>query len=96
MTWERRNNNNYYYRKTRKGNKVSSVYLGKDIPSYNLSGKAQERKLLNQKQTAQITNEEEIDQTLEDNHYLITAVAESILLLNGFHKHKGMWRKING
>jgi len=96
MAWERRKNNNYYYRKVRKGNKVSSVYVGKDIPSYNLSGKAQEQKLQNQKQAAEIVNEVAIDQALEENHTLITAIAEALLLLNGYHLHKGLWRKING
>lgn len=96
MAWEQRNNNNYYYRKVRKGSKVSSVYLCKDILTYDLSGKAYKQKLLNQKQSAQITNEEGIDQTLEENHHLIIAIAESTLLLNGFHLHKGMWRRKYG
>ena len=72
------------------------MYIGKDIPSYKLSDKAHSQKLIAQKQNAEIAKEVAIDQTLEENHYLITALAESILLLNGFHKHKGSWRKING
>jgi len=93
MAWERRNNNNYYYRKVRRGNKVSSVYIGKDIPSYNISGRAHKQKLLNQKQAAQIADEGDVDQMLKANHKVIIALAEAALLLNGYHMHRGQWRK---
>ena len=96
MAWEQRNNNNYYYRKVRRGNKVCSVYIGKDILKYNLSGRAHNQKLLNQKQTAQITDEEAVNQTVEVNHKVIISLAEAALLINGYRLHKGLWRKING
>ena len=94
MAWEqRKNNNNYYYRKVRRGNKVSSVYIGKDIPAYNLSGKTHKQKLLNQKQISRITKEEAVDLTLEAHNKAVFAIAEATLLLNGYHLHKGDWRK---
>lgn len=93
MAWERRNNNNYYYRKVRRGNKVCSVYIGKDILKYNLSGRDHNQKLLNQKQTKQIAKEEAVDLTLEANNKAVIAIAEATLLLNGYHLHKGNWRK---
>ena len=93
MAWEQRKNNNYYYRKVRRGNKVSSVYIGKDILEYNLSGRAHKQNLLNQKQITRITNEEAVDLTFEAHNKAIIAIAEATLLVNGDHLHKGNWRK---
>jgi hypothetical protein len=96
MAWEKRNKNKYYYRKVRDGDKVSSVYLGKDILAYKISSEAQKHKLQSQKQEAQISLEQAHDEELEQSHRLLIAIAEATLLLNGYHLHKGQWRKIHG
>ncbi len=93
MAWEQRKNNNYYYRKVRRGNKVNSVYIGKDILKYNLSGRARKQNLLNQNQINRITNEETVDLTFEAHNKAVIAIAEATLLLSGYHLHKGNWRK---
>ena len=96
MAWEKRNKNKYYYRKVRDGDKVSSVYFGKDILAYKLSSGMHRQKLRNQKQQALINSEEAMDKELEELHRLLIAAAEATLLLNGYHLHKGQWRKRRG
>ena len=94
MTWERRSKGSYYYRKVRTGGKVRSIYIGNNILSYNLYDKAEKKKLQHLSQQAVIEAEEGIDQALEENHKVIIALAESILLLNNYHAHRGKWRRL--
>ena len=84
MAWEKRNKDKYYYRKVRAGNKVCSLYLGKDILAYKISEEDDQRKDQMQKQEAQINAEAAVDQALEANHQRIMALAEAALLLNVF------------
>jgi hypothetical protein len=96
MAWEKRSNNKYYYRKIRDGDKVSSVYLGKSLLTYKLSAYLHQQKMQQQKQQARIDAEDAMDKELDDLHRLIIAAAEATLLLNGYHLHKGDWRKSRG
>jgi len=93
MGWEKRNKHKYYYRKTRDGDKVRSEYLGNNLHSYIYSGYLHKQKIQNQKIQAQIKTEEAKERELNDIHQLLIALAEASLLLNGYHMHKGEWRK---
>jgi hypothetical protein len=96
MTWEKRSKNNYYYRKVRRGAKVSSVYLGNDIHAYIYTGELQRQKMQSQRQRALLNSETVKEHVIEDNHKAIIALAEAVMLLNGYHQHKGQWRKRHG
>ena len=96
MAWEKRKGGIYYYRKTRDGDKVYSVYVGKDVLAYELSGYLQKQKIQQQKQQALINSEIAVDKELDEHHRLLIAIAEATLLLNGYHLHKGEWRKSRG
>ena len=96
MAWEKRNENRYYYRKVRVGDKVKSVYLGKDILAYKHLGEMQEQKALFKEQQAQLLIDEAREKELEENHRLLIAIAETALLLNGYRLHKGEWKRKHG
>jgi len=92
VAWEKRSKSSYYYRKVRVGNKVRSIYIGNDILAYNLYADAERRRQKNMSQLAEIEAEEGVERALEENHRAIMALAESVLLLNNYHLHRGIWR----
>jgi hypothetical protein len=94
MAWEKRQGNNYYYRKVRDGDRVYSVYIGKSNRACQLSDHFDKIKIQKQNQQAQIDAEAAEDKELDDHYRLLIALAEATLLLNGYHLHKGEWKKV--
>ena len=97
MGWETRGNNTYYYKKKRQGTKVVSEYAGTgDLARINASleqekGEMQEaeKQFLKEKRT----EIEGLEQKTSQADNLMRRLLEGILLLSGYHKHKGQWRR---
>jgi len=97
MAWETRGNNRYYYRKQRIGERVISEYVGAGFLAEMLADRdnfdRETRRLESQtfkNQRELITDlDRELKQASDQAIWLIRAV----LLLAGYHPHKGQWRK---
>jgi hypothetical protein len=97
MGWEKRGNGRYFYRKRREGRHVVSEYVGGGSDAELLSkllgitsDKAMTERQALRKQREEI---EALDAELERACSLVDALIEATLLANGFHKHKGEWRR---
>lgn len=97
MAWERRRNKKYYYRKRRIGDRVVSEYVGVGPVAEaaatldELTRQAQEeiREVLRRERDRQRAIDEAVDRACRLTRHLIYAA----LLLNGYHMHRGQWRK---
>jgi hypothetical protein len=97
MGWEKRNNKTYYYRKERHGARVISEYVGSDETAHlldSLTRLMRERKNRQRDQeqaaTARMERQESADGDIFD---AVEAMTQAALLVGGFHRHKGTWRK---
>lgn len=97
MGIEKRRNNLYYYRKRRVGGRVVSEYVGCGELAYlaahwdNLEREQQheERSRLNKMRAEQAASERQ----LADLEQTISTLVQGILLAEGYHTHKGQWRR---
>jgi len=97
MGWEDRRGKKYYYRKRRIGGRVVSQYLGAGPAAEaasaldELTRQAQEEKrdLFRQERERQRAIDQEVDRVCLLTRHLIYAA----LLLNGYHMHRGEWRR---
>lgn len=97
MGWEQRGNNRYYYHKRREGHRVISEYVGSG-PLAELASTLDE--LTRQEQCLQrerMQREREtiraLDAQVDDVCNSIRLVTYAVLLVAGYHTHKGQWRK---
>lgn len=97
MGWEKRRNDLYYYRKRREGERVVSKYVGRGglaeaVAAFDTLGRRQ-REL--EHLTWQLEREEilDIDQAGSEAQEVILALTRAWLLTQGFHTHKGQWRR---
>ena len=97
MAWEKRGGGSYYYRKTRKGGRVRSKYMGKgvlgQICAKNDQDEQRERKAKRDAHHAARQAEEEIDRQLADAESAVATITAAVLYACGYHRHKGQWRK---
>ena len=97
MAWEERNGNLYYYRKRREGNRVVSEYVGKGawIHAMATQEKRERDRLRYErwKQRQEIKEYEEMRNQLNRAMDSVRDLVQAALLLNGYHTHKGQWRK---
>ena len=101
MGWEKRGNNLYYYRKHRVGSRVVSEYVGcGELAEYAamLDEMERERRGLERRKERLATERMLRDLTAVDKE--LSGIEDSIRLLtraymvaDGFHSHKGQWRK---
>lgn len=98
MGWENRNGSLYYYRKERDGGRVRSVYIGRhpDIVAAVEMFAEEDREQRDEQRRADREMFAELDrvqamadQSLEGADGLLGAV----LVAEGYHQHKGQWRK---
>ncbi|MGB5934011.1 MAG: hypothetical protein WBH57_13220 [Anaerolineae bacterium] len=97
MAWEKRRGKEYYYRKRRIGGRVMSKYVGTGplaeaaAAHDELTRQAQEekRELFRRERERQHAIDEGVDRACR----LIRNLVYATLLLNGYHTHKGEWRK---
>lgn len=97
MGWEQRGNHRYYYHKRREGHRVISEYVGSG-PLAELASTLDE--LTRQEQCLQrerMHREGKAihagDALVEDVCSSIRLVTHAVLLVAGYHTHKGQWRK---
>jgi hypothetical protein len=97
MGWEKRDNKTYYYRKERHGARVVSEYVGSDETAHlvdsltRLMRERKNRQRAHERDTiARMERQECADGELFD---AVEALMQATLLVEGFHRHKGTWRK---
>ena len=99
MAWEERNGKRYYYRKRRVGKTVLSEYVGAGIgaeATATLDQIDREKEKL-----ARLQMQDEREQHMKEEQGAIEVfeltrlLTRAVLLLAGYHPHKGQWRKKN-
>jgi hypothetical protein len=97
MGLESRGGRHYYYRKERHGGRVRSVYVGSgEMARYYAVlelGARVEKIALREALDAERQTHLDVDNVIAQNAEIAKAVAESILLLSGYHLHSRTWRK---
>jgi hypothetical protein len=100
MGLEKRGNNLYYYRKRRIGSRVVSEYMGGGEWAHLVAHldalereKQDEDRYSLQRRRAEIM---EGDKALAELERLIRTLVQGIMLAEGYHTHKGQWRRRRG
>lgn len=97
MAWETRAGRRYYYRKRRDGGRVVSEYIGSGpgaeamatLDDYARLRALQERETWRE----EVERQRDIDRALDEAGDLVRLLTYATLLANGYHTHKGQWRK---
>jgi hypothetical protein len=96
MGWEMRGNGQYYYRKRRRGRRVVSEYVPSSIAML-IEGldaeKRNERERLRQSERIERERLRAVNQVVDEVGEYVRPIVERALIDNGFHRHKGQWRK---
>lgn len=97
MGWEQKGESKYYYQKYRVGNRVVSKYIGRGEIAELIAEEDDNRRTRNRmerhKQKRKLEKERQYDQLADLIYNRNTSVAKALLLINGYHTHKGQWRK---
>lgn len=104
MALERRGNRQYLYEKQRIGRKVVSRYVAKGelaecLAHYDqfMRQRSNERKReARAREREQQAEFQEIDRKLSDSQQRVEVFLLAVLIANGYHEHKGQWRKQRG
>jgi gamma-glutamyl-gamma-aminobutyrate hydrolase PuuD len=99
MSWEKRGNSDYYYRKCRIGDRVVSQYFGGGTIAKLVASQDQ---LEHEQASAQKSAQHQIRIEEKEWNRLVSSVYErntllfkAVMLVNGYHTHKGQWRRKN-
>lgn len=97
MGWEKRGERKYYYRKRRVGERVVSEYVGtgRAIDLMAQLDVLEKDKAETERRVQRIGRQEveALDKELGQVYALIEALTATTLRANGFHKHRGQWRR---
>jgi hypothetical protein len=97
MSWEQRGNATYYYRKTRRGRRVVSEYVGRGESAQFaalIDGNGKRvRKHMRMAMREAHAAEEHADEVLLEFEKMVQALARGYLIAQGCHTHKGQWRR---
>lgn len=97
MAWEARGRNLYYYRKKRIGRTVVSEYVGRGLAAQKIAlMESAERKKRYETIRAMRQQEEEFssfNNRVTQGSLLVDQMVKGFLIIAGFHKHKGQWRR---
>lgn len=100
MGWEKRGNKQYYYEKRRVGDKVYSKYIGNGPSADLMSALVEYGQLVKSLKQAEIEimrseleEDRAVERHLDQIGSWIRTLTSAILLVNGYHTHKGQWRK---
>ncbi len=93
MGWEKRRGKKYFYHKTRIGSHVESFYVGNNILAYKLQAIMEKKRREEEAYRTMVEGEKKKDSELNACHELVNQLADAVLVLNGYHTHKGEWRK---
>lgn len=96
MGWESRGNGRYYYRKQRNGRRVVSKYvtgsLGSLIEILDTQERSERKRFL-QGEKANRDRLQAAAQEVDKISKWVMLTKEQTLIDNGFHRHKGQWRR---
>ena len=98
MAWEKRQKASYYYRSQRDSEgRVRKVYLGAG-PAARLAATKDDK--VRESRLADVSgamafeaNYEPTDRLMEELEHRVDLLVDAVLLSNGFHRHKGAWRR---
>jgi hypothetical protein len=97
MGWEQRGKQSYYYRKKREGGRVRSVYVGRgavaQVRAEIIQKEQLDRKTEREAFRSARQADAEIDRQLATAEAAISAITNARLLADGYHRHKGQWRR---
>ena len=96
MGIERRGNHSYYYHKQRRGKQVVSIYGGGEFVERIAEFQAAQRNARARQRLAERAiraEEKRIDDALKELEQTTRALVRGVLLAQGYHTHKGQWRK---
>ena len=97
MAWETRAGRRYYYRKRRDGGRVVSEYIGSGPGAEAMATLDDYARILERQEReawkAEVAHQREIDRALDDAGTLLRLLTHATLVANGYHSHKGQWRK---
>jgi D-Tyr-tRNAtyr deacylase len=97
MGWETRGNNLYYYRKKRIVGRVVSEYVGRGLMAQEIElMDLTERKERYDRIRAMRQQKEEFgffDNQVSQMNLLVDHMVGGFLIISGFHKYKGQWRR---
>ena len=100
MAWETRGNGLYYYRKHRLGHRVFSEYVGAGPVAKMTAAADQTEREERQKRRDKAKDERVREATalapLIDSQRALTGLVRASLIANGYHTHKGTWRRRRG
>lgn len=104
MAWERRGSGRYYYSKKRIGGRVVSQYVGagplaelcQQMDEATRAALELERRAAQQQLADERAQHRAADQRLADLDQGIRALVTLVLIENGYHQHKGEWRRRRG
>lgn len=100
MGWERRGNGRYYYTKRRDGERIVSQYGGSGTIGQlmaDMQALDSERQQLEQVRARQ--DRAAVDPAapqLDTLAALVSTLTRAVLEANGYHQHKGQWRRKRG
>ena len=96
MGIERRGNHSYYYHKQRRGKQVVSIYCGGEFARWIAGSQAAQRNVRARQRLAERSmraDEKRVDDALKKLEQMTRALVRGVLLAEGYHTHKGQWRK---
>lgn len=99
MGWETRKNSqgSYYTRSKRIDDRVVREYIGTGPAAEFIAERDESDRRQRQLDQIEFDKEREaqslIDRKIDEETRLIQALTRAFLLVNGYHKHKGQWRK---
>jgi hypothetical protein len=97
MGWEQRGNGSYYYRKKREGRRVRSEYVGGGAVAQECAKIDRNKRRCWKTERDAIRSarqaDAKIDRHLATVEAAISVITNANLYADGYHKHKGQWRK---
>ncbi len=99
MGWERRGSGGqlYFYVKKRIGGRVTSLYVGSGLLAELSAAEIVRNREVRERQREVMRSLREEhadqDQAVRELDHLTKALVRAVLLAQGFHEHKGQWRR---
>ena len=97
MGWEDRSGRQYYYRKKRIGKHVFSEYIGSGFLAELIANEDEKEREYRDRERKAWEREKArtklVDDELDSLVGLIRNLIRANLLLDGYHPHRGQWRK---
>jgi len=93
MGWEQRRGQQYYYRKRREGGRVISEYIGQGQLAKQIAARDAQAQTQRAEEQTRLAEHQRVEETLRRLEALTAALTRATLLAEGYHTHRGEWRK---